>query len=179
MQVNSITRLVINTLIIAVCAIPATGQVKTDSAAIFQKDIQSKFQTTPSDWLRQTENTLIQIEGKLLSGYDTSFMMEDFDRLEKDYLLALNDFDIHGQFMRIRTLEDLIAKLNQQHQKVVDWSKRIYKINRELTSEFFLLENIKSDSIQQHMRQDTVLWNIYGNEARDVGNWLTRIDTQY
>jgi potassium-dependent mechanosensitive channel len=134
---------------------------------------------SPADWLQETESTMLMIESRIIGGQDTSFMNEEFDRLEKDYLLAKNDFDVQGQFMRIRNLEDLVAKLNQQKAKVITWRNRIYKVNGEMTGLFFQLEKIKSDSIQDWMKSDTALWSIYGDEIRNMEGWVEKVDNQY
>ena len=153
------------------------AQVNTDSAASGKKMIQ-RFQS-PADWIRETESTMMLIESRIMGRQDTSFMDEDFERLEKDFQMAKNDFDFHGEFMRIRSLEDLIAKLNQQKEKAVTWRNGIYKINGELTDMFFKLEKIKTDSVKDWMKSDDTLSTIYGSEVSDIERWVARVDSQY
>ncbi len=64
----------------------AVAQQKNDSIEVeIQKELNSKDQINPSSWLQQAENNLILIEGKLLHGYDSSFMNEDYDRLVANF----------------------------------------------------------------------------------------------
>jgi len=178
MSIQTLLRHACGMLFLVFAAVTATYSQESVDTVIHKKSVDYRVKS-PADWLKETESTMLMIESRIIGGQDTAFMNEDFDRLEKDFLLAKNDFDVHGQFMRIRNLEDLVAKLNQQKAKVITWRNRIYKVNGDLTGLFFQLEKIKSDSIQDWMKSDAALWTIYGDEIMNMEGWVEKVDTQY
>lgn len=138
------------------------AQQKNDSTFIDpNNEIRNQYQIDPSSWLEQTENTLILIESRLLEGFDSSFMNEEYPMLISTFELISKDFNSRGEFMRLRSLDDIKAELIQLRNQVDIWRKRIARINTEISTEFNSLHKIKQDSIRYYIRQDSALWGIY------------------
>ena len=157
----------------------AVAQQINDSIEVeIQKELVSRDQITPSSWLQQAENNLILIEGKLLRGYDSSFMNEDYDRLVANFELINKDFNSRGEFMRLRSLDDIKAELLQLNVQVEIWRKRINRINTEISNEFYILHKIRQDSIKYQIRQDSAIWGIYGELFKQHEDWLEKVDAQ-
>jgi small-conductance mechanosensitive channel len=157
----------------------ALAQEKPDSApGPSHAEIPGINQLNPSSWLEQTENNLILIESKLLAGYDSSFMNEDFPRLISTFELISKDFNSRGEFMRLRSLDDTKAELIQLRNQVDVWRKKIARINSEISAEFNSLHKIKQDSIQFYIRHDSALWGIYDDMFSQQEGLVATIDSQ-
>ncbi len=132
--------------------------------------------TNPSVWLNQTENMLILLEGRLQADFDTSFMPEKFNRLEKDFQLALNDFNRNGRAMRIRALDDIIGRLEQIKSQLEGWRTKMNRISAELSQEIYALHDIRDDSIQFFLQRDSSIWSVYQDEFRIIRESINRLD---
>lgn len=133
----------------------------------------------PSNWLQQAENSILVFENKLLSGLDTSFVEDKYDRLSKDLELILNDFRTHGDVMRIRTLDDVKAKLEQQKKDIDKWMNSIRRQNQGITENFLDIHKLQVDSMEYVLNADTGLWRIYSPQFREIEKDLGRIEQQY
>ena len=140
-------------------------------------DLLLSHDMNPSTWLNNTENKLILIESRISSQYDTSFMGEKFTRLSRDLELAQNDFTGHGKSMRIRTLDDIRARLLQIAAQLETWRQRISGVAGELEQEIQSLHAIRSDSTVYTLQQDSALWAIYQGQFADGMAWIDRIDS--
>ncbi len=157
----------------------AFTQEKPDSlASTTQTEYPVEKQTNPSSWLQQTENSLILIESKLLEGYDSSFMNEDYPRLVSTFELISKDFNTRGEFMRLRSLDDIKAEMIQLRNQVDIWRKRIARINTEISTEYNSLHKIKQDSILYYIRQDSAMWGIYEEMFSQQEGLVAKIDSQ-
>ena len=157
----------------------AFAQEKPDSlASNTQTESPGEKQINPSSWLEQTENSLILIESKLLEGYDSSFMNEDYPRLISTFELINKDFNSRGEFMRLRSLDDIKAEMIQLRNQVDIWRKRIARINTEISTEFNSLHKIKQDSIRFYIRQDSAMWGIYDEIFSQQKDLVAKIDAQ-
>jgi small-conductance mechanosensitive channel len=154
----------------------AAAQQKNDSTIAVYPVEQGK-QKNPSGWLEQAENELILIEGKLLQGYDSSFMNEDYYRLDANFELIRNDFINRGEFMRLRSLDDIKAELIQLKNQVEIWRKKITGINSDITNEYNAIKRIEKDSIKYLIRNDSSLWAIYNQMFVQQEDLLGKIDT--
>ena len=134
--------------------------------------------SNPSGWLQEAENNLILIEGKLLHGYDSSFMNEEYNRLVANFEMISQDFISRGEFMRLRSLDDIKAELLQLNVQVENWRNRINRINTEISNEFYILHKIRQDSIKYQIRQDSAMWGIYGELFKQHDDWLEKVDAQ-
>jgi len=154
------------------------AQQSKDSASFNNpQEIKIQKQQNPSGWLEQSENELILIEGKLLQGFDSSFMPEDYDRLNANFQLIRNDFNNRGEFMRLRSLDDIKAELIQLKNQVEIWRKKITRINAEVTTEYNTINRIKKDSIQFLIQQDSAMWQIYSQMFNQQQDQLEKINT--
>lgn len=136
-------------------------------------------QLNPSNWLQQSENSIILFESRLLSGIDTSFMEEKYGRLIKDLELILNDFRSHGNVMRIRSLDDVKAKLLQQKTDIDKWRNSIRKQNDGITNNFLEIHQLQLDSVKYVLNADSTLWSIYKTEFRNIESNLNKVEKQY
>jgi small-conductance mechanosensitive channel len=156
----------------------AAAQQNNDSIRVeTPSETKAQKQKNPSVWLEQSENELILIEGKLLQGYDSSFMNEDYDRLYANFELIRNDFINRGEFMRLRSLDDIKAELIQLKNQVEIWRKKITRINEEVSSEYNSINRIKKDSIKYQIQTDSTMWSIYSQIFYQQEDLLEKIDT--
>jgi small-conductance mechanosensitive channel len=157
----------------------ATAQEKPDTMpSPNQAEHFNINQFNPSGWFEQTENSLILIESKLLEGYDSSFMNEDYDRVISTFELIQKDFNSRGEFMRKRSLEDIKAEMIQLRNQVDNWRKKVARINTEISAEFNALLKIKRDSIHLYISQDRSLWEIYDDMFIQQRDLIAKIDSQ-
>ncbi|HLO80666.1 MAG TPA: mechanosensitive ion channel domain-containing protein [Chitinophagaceae bacterium] len=155
----------------------------TTGFAQAQDSINQKVPTptllNPSNWLQQTENSILLFESRLLTGVDTAFMNEKYGRMMKDLELILNDFKSHGNVMRIRSLDDVKAKLLQQKKDIDKWRNSIRKQNDGITSNYLEIHRLQTDSVKYSLSSDSSLWKIYAPAFREMENDLTRVERQY
>ncbi|MGL6269400.1 MAG: hypothetical protein ACRC2O_15820, partial [Chitinophagaceae bacterium] len=161
----------------AITSIAVAQQNYDSTFAENLQETKSRKQKNPSGWLEQTENELILIEGRLFQGYDSAFMNEDYQRLIANFELIRNDFNSRGEFMRLRSLDDIKAELIQLKNQVEIWRKKITRINSEVTYEYNTLNGIKEDSIQYLVQQDSTMWLIYSQMFKQQEDQLEKIST--
>jgi hypothetical protein len=133
----------------------------------------------PSNWLQQSQNAILLFESRLITGLDSSFMEGEYSRLEKDFEITLNDLEAHGNVMRIRTLDDVNAKLQQQKSQLDKWRAVIRKQNDVLAGNYLEIEKMLADSIGQGFKSDSVLEYIYSTELSNVETNLRRVESMY
>lgn len=165
----------ISIFLFAITSIAAAQQKNDSTIAVYQ--VEQVKQKNPSVWLEQAENELILIEGKLLQGYDSSFMNEDYYRLDANFELIRNDFINRGEFMRLRSLDDIKAELIQLKNQVEVWRKKITRINSEIADEYNAIKRIEQDSIKYLIRNDSSMWAIYNQVFIQQEDLLGKIDT--
>jgi hypothetical protein len=79
--------------------------------------------------------------------------------------------------MRLRSLDDVKAELIQLKNQVEIWRKKTTRINEEVSGEYSAINNIKKDSIQYIIRNDSALWSIYNQLFVQQEDLLGKIDT--
>ncbi len=133
----------------------------------------------PSNWLQQGENAITLFESELSFGIDTAYKHEQLVRINKDLDLIENDFNAHGAVMRIRSLDDVKAKLLQIKNDVEKWRNAVRKQNDLLASNYYTIEQLKQDSMWQLMKSDSTLWAIYELEFSNLQQNVQRVEKQY
>jgi potassium-dependent mechanosensitive channel len=165
--------------ILTIIALMVTGfSYAQDSAGMKTPSIITT-QLNPSNWLQQSENSILLFESRLLTGIDTSFMEEKYGRLMKDLELILNDFKSHGNVMRIRSLDDVKAKLLQQKKDIDKWRNSIRKQNDGITNNYLEIHQLQVDSVKYVLNADSTLWSIYRTEFRNIESNLNNVEKQY
>jgi hypothetical protein len=165
-------------LLVSITSIAAAQQNNDSIPVGIPEELKVQIQRNPSSWLEQAENELILIESKLLQGYDSSFMDEDYNRLIANFELIRSDFITRGEFMRLRSLDDIKAELIQLKSQVELWRKKIARINTEISTEYNAINKIKYDSIQHNIRKDSAMWGIYSQMFNQQEAILGKIDDQ-
>lgn len=133
----------------------------------------------PSNWLQQGENAITRFESELSFGIDTAYKHEQLVRINKDLDLIEHDFNAHGTVMRIRSLDDVKAKLLQIKNDVEKWRNAVRKQNDLLASNYYTIEQLKQDSMWQLMKSDSTLWTIYELEFSNLQQNVQRVEKQY
>jgi potassium-dependent mechanosensitive channel len=142
-------------------------------------DNKNSQKINPSNWVQQSENAILLFESRLITGLDSSFMEGEYARLKKDFEITLNDLEAHGSVMRIRTLDDVNAKLQQQKSQLDKWRAIIRKQNDVLAGNYLEIEKMLADSIGQSFKSDSVLGSIYSTELSNVETNLRRTESMY
>lgn len=155
---------------ISICA-SARGQ---DSSGI-----KAKLPVTPSYWLQKAQNSVMVAEESILDAVDTGSIRRPFERLKKDFDLIRMDFENQGKVMRIRTLDDVKAKLLQQKKSLDTWRNQTRRQNDALVTSFSEIEKIKGDSIRSAILADSMMSSIYAPEMQDLFNNVNRVETKY
>jgi small-conductance mechanosensitive channel len=157
------------------------AQTRKDSMAIKEAippETLKLIRISPSDWLQRSENSLILIESKLMVGYDTVSSSESGKRFLKDFQLISKEIKNYSPAMRLRTMEDIQAKLLQLQKQVESWRKMSNSKNTEIAEQLYQVKAIRQDSIQYYVRQDSSLWRIYKDQFEDINGWINKVDSQ-
>lgn len=133
----------------------------------------------PSNWLQQGENAIIQFQSELTLGIDTAYKHDQLMRMNKDLDLITSDFASHGAVMRIRSLDDVKAKLLQMKTDVEKWRTSVRKQNDLLAANYYSIEQLKVDSIWRQIRNDSTMWVIYEKEFNSLQENVINTEKQY
>lgn len=153
--------------------------LQAQDSSLYNKQTTQIRLLNPSNWLQQGENAIIQFQSELTLGIDTVYKHEQLLRMSKDLELITSDFATHGAVMRIRSLDDVKAKLMQMKMDVEKWRTSVRKQNDLLAANYYNIEQLKVDSIWQEIRNDSAIWGIYEKEFTSLEENVTRTEKQY
>lgn len=81
--------------------------------------------------------------------------------------------------MRIRSLDDVKAKLLQMKTDVEKWRTAVRKQNDRLAANYYNIEQLKTDGIWRQIRSDSTMWGIYEKEFLSLETNVGKTETQY
>ena len=132
---------------IAILLVGLSVSLQAQDSSLYNKQTTQIRLLNPSNWLQQGENAIIQFQSELTLGIDTVYKHEQLLRMSKDLDMIASDFATHGAVMRIRSLDDVKAKLMQMKMDVEKWRTSVRKQNDLLAANYYNIEQLKVDSI--------------------------------
>jgi potassium-dependent mechanosensitive channel len=164
---------------IAILLICLSASVYAQDSSLYHQQTTKPRLLNPSNWLQHGENAIIQFQSELTLGIDTAYKHEQLVRMSKDLDLITSEFTSHGAVMRIRSLDDVKAKLLQMKVDVEKWRTSVRKQNDLLAANYYSIEQLKVDSIWNEIRSDSAIWGIYEKEFNTLGENVVKTEKQY
>ena len=156
-----------------------TFSLHAQDSSLYNKQTTQLRLLNPSNWLQQGENAIIQFQSELTLGIDTAYKHDQLVRMNKDLDLIISDFNTHGAVMRIRSLDDVKAKLLQMKTDVEKWRTAVRIQNDRLAANYYNIEQLKTDGIWRQIRSDSTMWGIYEKEFLSLETNVGKTETQY